>query len=201
MPGTMILEGLVTTTDPDGSLHLAAMGPTIDDAERRAGILTRLVLRPFPTRRTAGNLLRTRAGVFQVTDDVLLLAQIVAGALPAPPAARPATAVAGFVLEDACRAWEFEIDSVDDSGQRLVLGARVVAELAGRPFLGFHRAAHAVVEAAILVTRLHLLEPAAVRRQFADLAVLVEKTGGRREQEAFDLLAAVLDGGAGGRID
>jgi hypothetical protein len=201
MPGTMILEGLVTTTDPAGNLHLAAMGPTIDDAERRAGILTRFVLRPFPTSRTAGNLLRTRAGVFQVTDDVLLLAQVVAAAVPAPPAARPATTVAGFVLEDACRAWEFAIDSVDASGQRLVLGARVVAEHAGRPFLGFHRAAHAVVEAAILVTRLHLLEPAAVRRQFADLAVLVEKTGGEREQEAFDLLATMLDGGAVGRID
>jgi hypothetical protein len=201
MPGTMILEGLVTTTDPAGSLHLAAMGPTIDDAERRAGGITRLVLRPFPTSQTAANLLRTRAGVFHVTDDVLLLAQIVAGGLAAPPSARRATAVAGFVLEDACRAWEFEIDSVDDSGQRLVLEARVVAEHAGRPFLGFHRAAHAVVEAAILVTRLHLLEPADVRRQFTDLAVLVEKTGGRREQEAFDLLAGRLDGGAAARID
>jgi hypothetical protein len=197
----MIFEGLVTTTDPAGRLHVAAMGPTLDEAERRAGLITRLVLRPFPTSQTAGNLLRTRAGVFQVTDDVLLLAQVVAGALPAPPAARPATAVAGFVLEDACRAWEFEIESVDDSGQRLVLGARVVAEHAGRPFLGFHRAAHAVVEAAILVTRLHLLEPADVRRQFADLAVLVEKTGGPREREAFHLLADRLDAGAAGRID
>lgn len=201
MPGTMILEGLVTTTDPDGSLHLAAMGPTIDDAERWTGILTRLVLRPFPTSRTAGNLLRTRAGVFHVTDDVLLVARIVAGRLTATPAVRPATAVAGVVLEDACRAWEFVIDSVDDSGQRLRLEARVVAEHAGRPFLGFHRAAHAVVEAAILVTRLHMLEPAVVRRQFADLAVLVEKTGGRREREAFDLLASLLDGGAAGGID
>ena len=185
----MIFEGLVTTTDPAGRLHVAAMGPTLDEAERRAGLITRLVLRPFPTSQTAGNLLRTRAGVFQVTDDVLLLAQVVAGALPAPPAARPATAVAGVVLEDACRAWEFEIDSVDDKGLRLVLGARVVAEHAGRPFLGFHRAAHAVVEAAILVTRLHLVEPAEVRRQFAALAVLVEKTGGAREREAFALLA------------
>jgi len=201
MPGTMILEGLVTTTDPGGGLHVAAMGPTIDDAERRAAAITRLVLRPFPTSRTAGNLLRGRAGVFQVTDDALLLARVVAGRLTRAPAARAATAVEGFVLEDACRAWEFEIDSVDDSGQRLLLEARVVAEHAGRPFLGFHRAAHAVVEAAILVTRLHLLEPADVRRQFAELSVLVEKTGGDREREAFDLLAGVLAGGAGARID
>jgi hypothetical protein len=117
------------------------------------------------------------------------------------PATRRATVIDGFVLADACRAWEFEIESVDDSGQRLVLEARVVAEHAGRPFLGFHRAAHAVVEAAILVTRLHLLEPADVRRQFADLAVLVEKTGGPREREAFHLLADRLDAGAAGRID
>ena len=201
MPGTMILEGLVTTTDPAGPLHLAAMGPTIDDAERQAGAITRLVLRPFPTSRTAGNLLHGRAGVFHATDDVLLLARVVAGALPSLPATRRATAIDGFVLADACRAWEFEIDSVDDSGQRLVLEARVVAEHAGRPFLGFHRAAHAVVEAAILVTRLHLLEPADVRRQFDDLAVLVEKTGGPREREAFHLLADRLDAGAAGRID
>jgi hypothetical protein len=190
LPGTLILEGLVTTTDAAGGMHLAAMGPTLDEAERRAGVITRLVLRPFPTSQTAGNLLRTRAGVFQVTDDPLLLARVVAGDLPAPPPARPATAGAGFVLEDACRAWEFEIDSVDDKGPRLVLGARVVAEHAGRPFLGFSRAAHAVVEAAILVTRLHLIEPAEVRRQFAELTVLVEKTGGAREREAFALLAA-----------
>ena len=201
LPGTMILEGLVTTTDPTGALHLAAMGPQLDEAERQAGLITRLVFRPFPTSRTAGNLLHRRAGVFHVTDDVLLLAMVVGGRLATPPAARLAAGVPGFVLQDACRAWEFEIDSVDDSGQRLVLGARVVAEHAGRPFLGFNRAAHAVVEAAILVTRLHLLEPADLRRQFAALAVLVERTGGYREREAFDLLAALLDGGAAAEID
>ncbi|MFM8415119.1 MAG: DUF447 domain-containing protein [Planctomycetota bacterium] len=185
----MILEGLVTTTDPAGGMHLAAMGPTVDDAERLAGRIERLVLRPFPTSQTAANLVRSRAGVFHVTDDVLVLAQIVAGALPGPPPARPATAVAGFVLADACRAWEFAVDSVDDSAQRLRLEARVVAEHAGRPFLGFSRAAHAVVEAAILVTRLHIADAADVARQFRELAVLVEKTGGPRDREAFDLLA------------
>lgn len=185
----MILEGLVTTTDPAGGMHLAAMGPTVDDAERLAGRIERLVLRPFPSSQTAANLLRSRAGVFHVTDDVLLLARIVAGALAEPPPARPATVVTGFVLADACRAWEFTVESVDDSAQRLRLEARVVAEHAGRPFLGFSRAAHAVVEAAILVTRLHITAASDVARQFRDLAVLVEKTGGPREREAFDLLA------------
>jgi hypothetical protein len=200
MPGTMILEGLVTTTDPAGGLHLAAMGPAVDDRERQAGRISRLVLRPFPTSQTAANLLRSRVGVFHSSDDVLLLARVVAGQLIELPATRPAKAVAGFVLADACRTWEFEIDAIDDSGQRLHLEARVVAEHAGRPFLGFNRAAHAVVEAAILATRLHLIEAAEVARQFGELAVLVEKTGGVREREAFGLLAAVVARGSAAGI-
>jgi hypothetical protein len=58
----------------------------------------------------------------------------------------------------------------------------------GRPFVGFNRARHAVVEGAILVTRLHMLGAAEVGRQLRDLKVLVEKTGGPREHEAFRLL-------------
>jgi hypothetical protein len=191
----MILEGLVTTTAADGRMHVAAMGPAIDEAERDAGRITRLVLKPFATSQTATNLARARCGVFHITDDALLLARIVAGRLDAPPPARPATAVAGHVLDDACRAWEFTIDAVDDSQQRLAMTARVVAEHAGRPFLGFSRAAHAVVEAAILVTRLDLLGREEVRRRIDDLRPLVDKTGGARERDAFALLQAVALGG------
>jgi hypothetical protein len=189
----MIIEGLVTTTDPDGGLHVAAMGPRLDDGERESGRITHLVLKPFATSRTAANLARLPAGVFHLTDDVLLLARIVAGIPGAAPASRPAEKVAGRVLVEACQAWEFVIDAVDDSRERVELTARVVAEHAGRPFLGFNRAAHAVVEAAILVTRLHLLRLDDVRGQLAALQPLVEKTGGPREREAFAILAARVD--------
>ncbi len=189
----MILEGLVTTVDPAGGMHLAAMGPDVDEGERAAGRLTRLRLRPFATSQTAANLLRTRCGVFHLSDDVLLIARTVVGQGGAAPAARPAEAVAGFVLEEACLALEFEVTAIDDSTERLELEARVVIPHVGRPFLGFNRAAHAVVEAAILVTRLHLLDAAEIRRQFAALRPLVEKTGGAREREAFALLAERLE--------
>lgn len=188
----VILEGLVTTTVASGDMHVAAIGPTVDDRERWSGPLRRLVLRPFPGSQTASNLLRSRAGVFHAVDDVLLVARIVAGRLDGRPAARPAESITGFVLADACRAWEFQVDAVDDSAERLWLAAQVVREHAGRPFLGFNRAAHAIVEAAILVTRLHLSDAVEVQRQFRDLEPLVAKTGGPREREAFDLLAARL---------
>jgi hypothetical protein len=189
----MILEGIVTTVDPAGQMHLAAMGPDVDEAERAAGRITRLRLRPFATSQTAANLRRTGCGVFHLSDDVLLLARTVVGQAGAAPAARPADAVAGFVLADASQAFEFELHSIDDSAERFEVEANVVATHGGRPFFGFNRAAHAVVEAAILVTRLHLLEAAEIRRRFAELEPLVAKTGGPRERMAFDLLRGRLD--------
>jgi uncharacterized protein len=70
----------------------------------------------------------------------------------------------------------------------------VVATHEGRPFVGLNRARHAVVEGAILVTRVHLLGADEVRRQLAELRVLVEKTGGTREHEAFGLLERSVEG-------
>lgn len=184
----LVLEGLCLTTDAAGRPHLAAMGPAIDEAERTAGRVTRLLVRPFRGSVTAANLDRLREGTFHVTDDVGLLARVVAGRVDVPPAMRPARAVSGFVLDDTCLAWEFRCRTLDASGERIRIEADVVAEHRGRPFLGFNRAAHAVVEAAILVTRLHLLPADEIARRMADLAVLVEKTGGPREHEAFALL-------------
>ena len=185
----MILEGLVTTCDATGAMHVAAMGPAVAEEALRSGRVERLVVRPFPTSQTAGHLRRHPAGVFHLTDDVLLLARVVAGVAVPPPAARPATGVAGWVLEDCCRAFEFVIETRDESAERVRLDARVVATHVGRPFIGFNRAAHAVIEAAILVTRLHLLGDTEVSRRLADLEPLIRKTGGTREHEAFALLA------------
>lgn len=188
----LILEGLVTTTDAAGGMHLAAMGPAVDEEERSVGRITRLTLRPFGGSQTAANLARSPEGVFHLVDDVLLLARVVASVSGPRPVARPAEQVRGWVLEDACRAYEFRVAASDTTQERVRLEAVVVAEHAGRPFLGFNRAAHAVVEGAILVTRLHLLDADEIRQRFADLHVLVEKTGGAREREAFAILQSRL---------
>ena len=197
----MILEGIVTTTDEAGRMHVAAMGPAVDDGEVYAGRITRFLLRPFGTSQTAVHLTARPEGGFHLVDDVLLLARTVGGGHEPPPA-RPATAVRGWVLDAACLAYEFRVGEcrvgiVDPAAERLRLDARVVAEHAGRPFIGFNRAAHAVIEAAILVTRLHLIGADEVARRLDELFVLVEKTGGSREHEAFGLLrerVAATDG-------
>jgi uncharacterized protein len=181
-----ILEGLLTTVDPDGSMHLAPMGPRIDPDGRR------LLLRPFPTSHTFRNLKARSEGVLHVTDDVLLLARAALGEA-LPQAARAAERVNGFVLTGACRFMEFVVKSLDESGERVQIEAEVVHAGAIRDFWGFNRGKHAVLEAAILATRFHLLDLDEVAAEYKRLQTIVEKTGGAAEHEAFAFLQQHLD--------
>ena len=176
----MILEGLVTTTNADGTPHLAPMGPRIDGDT--------LLLRPFPTSHTFENLQQHRDGVFHITDDALLIAKGAIGQVGAMPSHRRAEKVDGFVLSDACRAFEFRIDSIDRSEERVRMVATIVNAVSLRDFLGFNRAKHAVLEAAILATRLHLLNLDDVAHEYGKLRIIVEKTGGPDEHEAMTML-------------
>ena len=182
----MILEGLVTTLDADGSPHLAPMGPRVVDEFRR------FVLRPFPTSNTYKNLRRHPEGVLHVTDDALLLAKAAIGAIDVFPIVHPAERVRGVVLADCCRFYEFAVTAIDDSTERVTLQAEVVHSGRVRDFFGFNRAKHAVVEAAILATRLHILPLQDVAAEFGRLRVIVDKTGGPSEHAAMELLERKL---------
>ena len=179
----MILEGIVTTLDSAGEINVAPMGPIVDDA------LETLTLRPFQSSQTYRNLKQRPYGVFHVIDDVLLLAQAAIGKWDAKPATSPAEKIEGAVLTSACRWYEFEVAALDDRDDRTTIQARVVHRGWLRDFFGFNRAKHAVVEAAILATRLHLLGREEILKQFEPLRVIVGKTAGPQESAAFELLA------------
>lgn len=183
----MILEAIVTTLNADGAVNVAPMGPKID-AEMRS-----FVLRPYQTSTTYQNLKRTGEGVLHVTDDVELLARAAIGPLTPPPAFTPASGVAGFRLADCCRWHSFRVRSLDDSLPRTTIVADVVESGRVRDFFGFNRGKHAVVEAAILATRIGILPIDAIRREFERLKVLVEKTGGDHERRALELLEAHVE--------
>jgi hypothetical protein len=178
----MILEGLVTTTNSDGSPHLAPMGPRV------TADLRTFLLRPFPTSTTYQNLRRHGEGVLHVTDDVLLLAKAAVGKVDAFPPHRRAGHVRGFILSDACRYLEFRVKSLDDSEQRVRIEAEVVATGTQRDFFGFNRAKHAALEAAILATRFHILPADEIEAEFRRLRVIVDKTAGPQEFEAMAFL-------------
>ncbi len=185
----MILEGLITTTDAAGRPHLAPMGPRVDGMD-----FNRFLLRPFPTSQSYQNLIRHREGVLHITDDALLLARAAIGLVDPFPSTRPAEHVHGFVLADCCRWFEFRIMDVDDSDERVRMTAEVVHRGRGREWFGFNRAKHAVVEAAILATRVHLLPRVQIEEEFRVFATIIDKTGGPDELEALRLLQAHIRG-------
>lgn len=180
----MILEGIVTTVSPTGAVNIAPMGPRVDAA------MQHFTLRPFNTSQTYRNLKDLGEGVLHVSDDVLLMAHAAVGAVEPPPALRPAKVVSGFVLTDACRYYEFRVTSIDDCEERTTIDVEVVHSGRLRSFFGFNRAKHAVIEAAILATRTAFLPLEEIEAEYRKLAVLIAKTGGDQEQQAFDFLKA-----------
>ena len=186
LPDGTLLEGIVTTLDADGSPHIAPMGPIVD------ADFHWLLLRPFCTSNTFANLKRSRQGVLHVTDDVELIARAAIGRLDRKP---PLVALpgGGCYLADACRWYAFAVESLDDSAERTDIACRVVEQGELRPFFGFNRAKHAVIEAAILATRIGIVSENDIRAELRRLAPLVEKTGSRAEHRAFELLADYVD--------
>ena len=179
----MILESIVTTVNEDGTPNVSPMGPNVNE------FFDRFELRPFNTSRTFGNLKRTKVGVLHVTDDVELFAQAAIGRLESLPALNAAEKINGHVIADSCRWYEFEVEFIDETGPRMSLNCRTVHAGRNRDFWGFNRAKHAVLEAAILATRLEFLPTEEIREQFFRLETMVNKTGGQQERNAFALLS------------
>ena len=170
--------------DPDGIVNFAPMG--VEWGEET------IVLKPFLDTTTFRNVSGSRAAVVNLTDDVMLFAQ---GAISSPRfPAGPAARVRGVVLEAACAWREVEVMAVDATPPRSRIDTRVVHQGVRREFLGFNRARHAVLEAAIFATRTHLLPAEQIRAEFERLQVIVDKTAGPREQEAMALLTEYVRG-------
>jgi hypothetical protein len=174
----VIIETIVTTMDSQGAINFAPMGVEWGDET--------IVLKPFLETTTFRNVSATGAAVVNLTDDAMLFAQ---GAISSPQfPSGPASVVRGVVLEAACSWRELEVLQIDATPPRSRIDARVVHRGVRREFIGFNRARHAVLEAAILATRTHLLPAEQIRDEFARLQIVVDKTAGPREREAMQLL-------------
>jgi hypothetical protein len=182
----LILEGIVVTVNATGEANIAPMGPRITRDQQR------LVLRPFQTSRTYQNIKATGVAVFHITDDVLLLAQAAMGNV----LNAPLVFVEGFAcprLSDTCRWLALRSTAIDESSERTHIECDIVQSGEVRPFFGFNRAKHAVIEAAILATRIGILPHAEIQEQLQRLAAPVNKTAGDQEHAAFTLLQQYIN--------
>lgn len=174
----MIIESIITTLAGDGRPHIAPMGVIWRDGHP--------VLAPFRPSATLDNLARSSAAVINHTDDVRIFAGCLTGRRDWP--VRPAERVAGCVLTAALAHQELAVERVEEDELRPRFHCRVVHEGVHGAFRGFNRAQAAVIEAAILVSRLHLLPRDKVEREIAYLEIAVGKTAGEREREAWSWL-------------
>ena len=177
-----IIETVVTTLNPDGTVNCGAMG--VEWGEQR------IVIKPYRGTRTLRNLRATEVAVVNLTDDILLFSQAALGD-PHPPT-RAAASVEGAILDDACSWREVRVAAIDDSAQRARVTTVVVNGGTGREFLGLSRARHAVLEASILASRARMLDAEDIRGELRRLQVLVDKTAGPREREAMEYVRAVI---------
>lgn len=176
----MIIESIITTLASQGDVHIAPMGVIW-----REGVP---ILAPFRPSTTLENLTRSGCAVINHTDDVRLFAGCVTGRRSWP--VRPANRVVGRVLEAALAHQEVTVDRVGEDAIRPRFHCRIVYTAAHGAFVGFNRAQAAVIEAAILVSRLHLLPREQVEHEITYLENAVRKTAGSREHEAWSWLTA-----------
>ncbi|TWU07938.1 DUF447 domain-containing protein [Stieleria varia] len=187
----MILESIVTTVDSDGRVNIAPMGPTVQEMHTDR---PQFLLRPFAGSRTYDNLMATHRATIHVTDDALLFAHTAVGDVPDPEQrVRSVDDGRWRILKDCHRWFCVQTEVVQEDDLRMHLACRVIDSGIQRPFFGFNRAKHAVIEAAILATRTHLLAAAEIRDTLLRLQPLIDKTAGPEEHQAFEFLKQTID--------
>lgn len=179
----MIYETIVTSTNADGSPHIAPFGIREQDGM--------VLIAPFRPSASLDNLLRQRCAVVNLSDDVRIFAGSLTGRRVWP--CRRAERVDSWMLEGALAHRELELVSVDDDATRPALLFRVVHERMHAPFRGFNRAQAAVIEASVLVSRLPMLPPEKVDAELKYLAIAIEKTAGERELQAWQWLMEKIE--------
>lgn len=170
-----ILETVVTTVSPDGELHLVPFGLIREDDD--------YVLAPFRPSPTIANLEASPCFAASAPTDMRVIAGVVTGRREWPVV--DCERIPGKRLAACFGHAEFEVTSKTDDATRPRFRGRMVHCASHRPFLGYNRAQAAVLEAAILSTRLKMLEPEKILSEMAYLAIAVAKTAGPAEREAW----------------
>ena len=174
-----IRETIVGTQNADGSTHLSPLGVHVETP-------TRLLLMPFHPSRTLDNLNRTGAAVVNYTDDVCIFAGCLTGKKTWP--LHPCEKLPIKRLLNTLAHAEVEVVETQKNKVRPVFVCSVICEAMHRPFHGFNRAQAAVIELAILVSRLHILPLEEIKLGMKQLYNAYEKTAGPQEHLAWKWL-------------
>ncbi len=181
-----IFETVVTTCSPAGAVHVAPMGV------RYVG--DRVVLKPFRPSTTLDNILATETAVLNLLADVRVFAGCITGrrGWPTVDVQRPGEARA-VRLAAALEHVVLRLEGQDDDVQRPTLRLARAGGERHAAWPGFNRAQAAVIEGAVLVSRLHLLPRAKIESEMAYLQIAIDKTAGPDEREAWGWLREAVE--------
>jgi len=178
----VIYETVITTVAADGTPHVAPMGVRYKDND--------VILMPFKPSTTLANIVGNRHAVLNIVADTRVFAGAVTGRRAWP--LQPAERIEGVRLSCALNHAELELAELQDDAQRPVLRMARVFEASHRPYVGFNRAQAAVIEGAILVSRLRMLPAAKVDAEMAYLQIAIDKTASAEEHEAWGWLTEAV---------
>jgi uncharacterized protein len=178
-----IIETIVTTTSASGETHIAPLGLIAEGPH--------WVIAPFAPSRTLDNLRTVPFACASHIADVRVFAGGVTGRKSWPT--EPAATIAGVRLANAVSHWELAVVDVHDDATRPRFVCRVAHAESHAVWGGYNRAQAAVIECAVLVSRLHMLQPDKVEAELAYLAIAISKTAGPVELEAWGWLMDRID--------
>ncbi|MEJ1160812.1 DUF447 domain-containing protein [Prosthecomicrobium sp. N25] len=178
-----ILETVVATKNADDTWHVAPYG-LIREAEL-------WVLAPFRPSPAIDNLRRHPFAVASGPTDMRVVAGHVTGRRDWPMV--QADKVDGMRLADCFGHIELQVLEATDDETRPRFRCGVVHEAAHKPFAGFNRAQAAVLEAAILSTRLHMLPRDKIEAELKYLDIAIGKTAGEAEREAWTWIVEKIE--------
>lgn len=173
-----IFETVVTTIAADGVVHIAPMGVRY---QARC-----VLLMPFKPSITLSNIVSSGHAVLNLITDTRVFAGCVTGRRDWPTL--PVQGSKGVRLACALVHVELALEELQDDAQRPVLRMARVFEATHAPFAGMNRAQAAVVEGAVLVSRLHMLSPEKIDTEMNYLQIAIAKTAGAAEHEAWGWL-------------
>ena len=165
----MIRETIVTTISAEGRVHIAPLGLIADGEE--------WIIAPFRPSTTLNNLRAVPFAVANHVDDVRVFAGCLTGRHDWPT--EPSEQVPVPRLAAALAHVELTALRVTEDSERPQFHCGVVRRVAHAPFAGFNRAQAAVIEAAILVSRLHILPREKIERELGYLEIAVKKPPAR----------------------
>lgn len=173
-----IVETIVTTANAAGEVHIAPLGLIADGRH--------WIIAPFKPSRTLDNLASTGRAIANHTDDVRVFAGCVTGRRSWP--LRPGKDGEVPVLASAIAHWALRVERFEDDAKRPRFYCNLEAATPHAAWGGYNRAQAAVIEAAVLVTRLGMLPADKIDSEIAYLEIAIDKTAGPRELEAWGWL-------------